>query len=301
MRRCLITLLFALPAAALCFTLAAIPAITQTTDLEQQLRDQYQGKIFLLRGFYSGDQLRSGSTGLPDKASSGDWTTDGFVQVDDIDVSGQGLTIRAARLIVIAPNHSGFGFVADTPKGKKKAPSLDIKADLPSGGSSLEQVEAALSRIFLTAQDDLAAQVPDYWKPCVVEGLSGKNSKCRFSPKLAVVPGILTREQDSVTDNAPSPVASRVGQGVSPPRVIRQVDPKFSEAAERAKVNHAEVTLKLVVDQSGTPQNIHVATPFGCGLDLEAVRAVEAWRFDPSQKDGKPVKVEIAVAMEFLR
>lgn len=105
-----------------CFILLAIPADSQTADLNQQLRDEYQGKTFVLRGFYSGDRLHYGSTGLPDKAMSGDWTTDGFVLVDDIAVSGQGLTIGAKRLIVNAPDQSGFSFVADTPKRKKKSP-----------------------------------------------------------------------------------------------------------------------------------------------------------------------------------
>lgn len=130
-----------------------------------------------------------------------------------------------------------------------------------------------------------------------------------FRTSLLWSPGVVIREQgssvgaqpDSVIENAPNPVASRVGGGVSPPRVIRQADPKFSVAAERANVRHAVVTLKLVVDQSGAPQNIHVFSPFGYGLELQAVRAVEAWRFAPSKKDGKPVKVEIAVEMEFLR
>lgn len=89
-----------------------------------------------------------------------------------------------------------------------------------------------------------------------------------------------------------------VGGGVSPPRVIYQVDPEFSEEARKAKYQ-GTCTLMLVVDASGRPTNIRVASSLGMGLDEKAIEAVKNWRFEPSQKDGHPVRVEIAVEVEF--
>lgn len=89
-----------------------------------------------------------------------------------------------------------------------------------------------------------------------------------------------------------------VGGGVSPPRVIYQVDPEFSEEARKAKYQ-GTCTLMLVVDTSGRPTNIRVASSLGMGLDEKAIEAVKNWRFEPSQKDGHPVRVEIAVEVEF--
>lgn len=37
--------------------------VAQASDLERHLRDQYRGKILLLRGFYSGERLRYDSAG----------------------------------------------------------------------------------------------------------------------------------------------------------------------------------------------------------------------------------------------
>ncbi len=89
-----------------------------------------------------------------------------------------------------------------------------------------------------------------------------------------------------------------VGGGVSPPRVIYQVDPEFSEEARKAKYQ-GTCTLMLVVDTNGRPRNIRVASSLGMGLDEKAIEAVKQWRFEPSQKDGHPVPVEIAVEVEF--
>ena len=89
-----------------------------------------------------------------------------------------------------------------------------------------------------------------------------------------------------------------VGGGVSPPRVIFQVDPEFSEEARKAKYQ-GTCTLMLVVDTAGHPSNIRVASSLGMGLDEKAIEAVKNWRFEPSMKDGHPVRVEIAVEVEF--
>jgi len=89
-----------------------------------------------------------------------------------------------------------------------------------------------------------------------------------------------------------------VGGGISPPRVIYQIDPEFSEEARKAKYQ-GTCTLMLVVDTAGRPTNIRVASSLGMGLDEKAIEAVKKWRFEPSMKDGHPVNVEIAVEVEF--
>jgi periplasmic protein TonB len=89
-----------------------------------------------------------------------------------------------------------------------------------------------------------------------------------------------------------------VGGGVSPPRVISQVDPEFSEEARKAKYQ-GTCTLLVEVDASGRPTNIRVASSLGMGLDEKAIEAVKQWRFEPGMKDGHPVRVDIAVEVDF--
>jgi periplasmic protein TonB len=89
-----------------------------------------------------------------------------------------------------------------------------------------------------------------------------------------------------------------VGGGVSPPRVISQVDPEFSEEARKAKYQ-GTCTLLVTVDAAGRPTNIRVASSLGMGLDEKAIEAVKQWRFEPGMKDGHAVNVEIAVEVDF--
>ncbi len=89
-----------------------------------------------------------------------------------------------------------------------------------------------------------------------------------------------------------------VGGGVSPPRVVYQPEPEFSEEARKAKYQGV-CTLGLIVGADGRPTNIHVLSSLGMGLDEKAIEAVKNWKFEPAMKDGHPVRVEIAVEVDF--
>jgi TonB family protein len=79
------------------------------------------------------------------------------------------------------------------------------------------------------------------------------------------------------------------GQGASDPRVLSQVDPEFSEEARKAKFQGLCVLI-IIVEPDGTPSNIRVRGGLGMGLDEKAIEAVKKWRFQPSMKDGHPVR-----------
>jgi TonB family protein len=101
------------------------------------------------------------------------------------------------------------------------------------------------------------------------------------------------------TQNQPgSEPVFKMGKGVTPPRVIYQPEPEFSEKA-RAAHYQGTCVLSLVVGEDGIPRNITVTTPIGMGLDEKAVEAVTNWRFEPARKDGNPVAVQIAVEVDF--
>jgi periplasmic protein TonB len=90
----------------------------------------------------------------------------------------------------------------------------------------------------------------------------------------------------------------RPGGGVSPPRVLYQTEPEFSEEARKAKYQGTCV-LKLVVDANGRPTHISVVSALGMGLDEKAIESVKNWKFEPGKKDGHNVPVEIAVEIDF--
>ncbi len=279
-------------------------------DVKQYLRDQYQDKIFVLRGFPAGAVLRYDSSGAPENAASGDWTSDGFVQVNEIRISDDRLMIRAQRMAVIWSDKRQFELRALVrPKSNNKDTEpiqVKISADPRMHNPSPEQIDAVAAKIFLTAQDSLADLVPDYWKPCVSGGLKGKDEKCVFASEMLNVPGVATPGAGDTSAasgadgelNRGSNGIFKIGHGVRAPHVISQHNPEFSDVARMAKYQ-GTVALSLIVDKDGVPNNIRITQPLGYGLDAKAVEAVQSWKFDPAEKDGQPVPVEIAVEVDF--
>ncbi|PYX99337.1 MAG: hypothetical protein DMG63_09115 [Acidobacteria bacterium] len=86
--------------------------------------------------------------------------------------------------------------------------------------------------------------------------------------------------------------------GVTAPRAIYKPDPEYSEEARKAKYQ-GKVVLGLIVDASGRPRGLKVEHGLGMGLDEKALEAVRTWKFEPAEKDGKPVAVAISVEVEF--
>ena len=92
--------------------------------------------------------------------------------------------------------------------------------------------------------------------------------------------------------------AYRVGGTVTAPKATYAPDPEYSDQARKAKYQGTCV-LWLVVDADGLPQKIRVQRALGMGLDEEAIKAVQRWRFQPATKDGQPVPVMINVEVNF--
>jgi TonB family protein len=101
-----------------------------------------------------------------------------------------------------------------------------------------------------------------------------------------------------VTSSPEPPGVSRVGNGVTPPRAIYAPDPEYSEEA-RKEGFQGTCVLWLIVSPEGLPRDIRVKRAIGHGLDEEAVEAIKQWKFEPAQKDGKPVALQINVEVSF--
>jgi len=90
-----------------------------------------------------------------------------------------------------------------------------------------------------------------------------------------------------------------IGGDVSSPKVIYSVDPEFTDEARRAKYQGA-VTVSLIVDKDGNPQDVRVLRGIGFGLDEKAVEAVRKYKFKPAYKQGKgPVAVRLNFLVNF--
>jgi TonB family protein len=92
----------------------------------------------------------------------------------------------------------------------------------------------------------------------------------------------------------------RPGNGVTTPRVLKEVRPNYTSDAMRAKVQGI-VVLECVVRPDGTVGDIQVTRSLDStfGLDQEAIKAAKGWRFVPGTRMGEPVSVVISIELTF--
>jgi TonB family protein len=317
--RCFVSLRHLCAAEIFCAAVVLLSIHARADQLDQSVRDRYQGKTFVLRNFYKGAKLKYDSTGEALSApKSGDWTVDGVLIVENLQLSGGNLRLHASR-VFLGWAQDGFQPL-ESSREKKRAKQgkkqeletgkiLEIDVDFGSNPNS-DQVDAALSRIFLTEHDRFVEMVPGFWKPCVRAAVGAKPvpeyPNCRFSAQFLSVAGVASIPEESSepksdsqsSNEASSTPIAKVGNGVSPPHVTRQHEPEFTDEARRVKFEGV-TTLMLIVSKEGNAGNIRIVNPLGCGLDERAVQTVSEWKFMPALKGGEPVAVQIAVEVSF--
>jgi periplasmic protein TonB len=90
----------------------------------------------------------------------------------------------------------------------------------------------------------------------------------------------------------------RPGSGITPPTVVREVRPDYTEDGRRRNIE-GDVVLEIVVRRDGAVGDVKLLHGLGAGLDQRAIDAVRQWRFSPAQRQGVPVDVIVEVAVEF--
>lgn len=90
----------------------------------------------------------------------------------------------------------------------------------------------------------------------------------------------------------------RPGSGITPPAIIREVKPDYTEEARRRGLA-GDVVLEIIVRADGTVGSVKLLQGLGSGLDQRAIDAVRQWRFSPARRFGTPVDVVVEVAVEF--
>lgn len=89
-----------------------------------------------------------------------------------------------------------------------------------------------------------------------------------------------------------------IGGSVLAPKLLFSPEPEFSEEARKAKFS-GDVQVYLIVDENGNPTHVKVVRGVGMGLDEKAIEAVRQYKFKPATQNGKPVKVDLYVNVNF--
>lgn len=90
----------------------------------------------------------------------------------------------------------------------------------------------------------------------------------------------------------------RVGGNVKPPVAVTRVEPLYTEAARRARIQGL-VIIEAVIDRQGNVTEARVLKPLPLGLDTAALEAVKRWKFRPGTLNGQPVPVYYNLTVNF--
>jgi protein TonB len=94
--------------------------------------------------------------------------------------------------------------------------------------------------------------------------------------------------------------AYRPGNGCANPSLVRQVDPKYTADAMRAKLQ-GDVEIEAVIQKDGRVGELHLTRSLDkqFGLDDEAMRAAKNWVFRPATCKGQPVDMIVTLQLQF--
>ena len=97
---------------------------------------------------------------------------------------------------------------------------------------------------------------------------------------------------------AAPPQAMRGGRDVKEPKLLRRIEPVYTEEAKAAGAA-GSVLVEVLIDRSGFVRDATVVRGLGHGLSESAVEAVKQWQFEATMQSHVPVEVELEVTVEF--
>jgi len=90
------------------------------------------------------------------------------------------------------------------------------------------------------------------------------------------------------------------GNGVTTPVPLNSVKPQYTSEAMRARIQ-GTVLVECVVQPTGECTNVQVVHSLDptFGLDQEAIKAAQKWKFKPGTRLGQPVPVLVTIELSF--
>lgn len=263
-----------------------------TADNEQVGRDVAQSLLhhtIYIRHAYSATYLHFDEKGaILNGARTGYWPEVAAVYPTRVEILPSALLhIEADRMAVVFNQHK-----AKWDDVRRHTANVVIEVQFNPAHLTNEQAQHTLEAIFTHKLEDFSADLP-YWQPCLA-GVLVKDPAAHgrvFCFNRNVAP--------NMTSHAPvATSAPRSGGAIIPPRPLDTPQPHYTDVAREAVFNGSTV-LWLIVDEHGRPAEIYVASPVGYGLDDKAVDSLARWRFRPAQLNGKPVRVQMTIEIDF--
>lgn len=92
--------------------------------------------------------------------------------------------------------------------------------------------------------------------------------------------------------------AYRIGTGIVPPQLRRQVRPQYTDEALARKIQ-GTVVLEVVILKTGQVGPVRILRSLDRGLDLKAIEAVRQWQFKPGMFKSQAVDVIAEITVDF--
>jgi TonB family protein len=130
--------------------------------------------------------------------------------------------------------------------------------------------------------------------------LSGAIAAWGALPTHAVSAAASARVRAETGVRQPQQIERAGKDGVSAPKAIREVKPRYTAEAQRRGVQGV-VVVECTVLPDGTVESPRIVRSLDAlyGLDEEALAAARQWRFEPATKDGVPVPASVTIELAF--
>ncbi len=96
-----------------------------------------------------------------------------------------------------------------------------------------------------------------------------------------------------------SPAGTGASGGLRPPVPIHKVDPKYYQATIAERVE-GKVQIAAVIRTDGRVEQARIVKSVDQRLDRSAKEALLKWQFEPAERNGKPVEVDLVAEIPFL-
>ncbi len=258
---------------------SSYPSSAQSTG--DAISARLKGQPLYLRSGWGEDKLKFDADGQPQKHYKAVTFTEAGIQVRSVKISGDRLLIRGQRMGVVFPNGTPTR-VPITGNGYTGTVLIEVQA-APGGDFG-----KALDVIFAPDLASLVPTMPNYWQD--------------YARKNLPSPATASGENNVATGSKPTAVSiekvTHVGGPVQKPTVISSVEPVFSDAARAMQASgNVEVYLWVMEDRSAA--HMRIVKPAGLGMDEQALLALSKYKFKPATQDGKPVKVDLYIDVNF--
>jgi len=255
-------------------------------DVEQSLKQQFEGKILVLRHPIQGGSLEYDSDGKVLKGGGeGPWTIYGRIKIDELQLQADKLLLKGTRVDYKLDGRTKQ--LAPFPNRKH----VSVQISLKGTSQDLVAADAVLSHIFAFTKKDVVDSAPDFWHLYLEKNVPTPKGQTVAEPDAdAKLPNL--------TDEA---IAERKNfwKSTTPPQAVYTPAPSLPSSVIRDAHFNEVVVLNVFVDKTGKVGQIRIVRPLGEGLDEEAVNTVKKWVFKPAQHEGQAVGVEMNIECAF--